>query len=382
MEKKTLYKPSRSGNGATLLVDLKLQFFADTKFDAKSFNAEAFGAYVNRIPTTKRSELVKSSALKPNKEISALFSSQTTTSYGRIPLLGTLDGDALNYDGQTDITATSTVTYEQGVVVTGRAKAWIESDFSEDITGGVDFMDNVASQVAAYWDDVDQDTLLAILNGIFAMTGAKNLEFINQHTHDVTGTASPVVGPATLNTAVQRAAGQNKGAFVIAIMHSQVATNLENLQLLSYMTYTDAQGIQRQLQLASWNGRAVIIDDSMPTEEVEAADGVEAHTKYTTYLLGDGAFSYVNIGAKVPHEMARDPRTNGGQTTLYSRQRKVFAPKYISYEKVSQASLSPTNAELANGANWTLVNDGNSMAANRKYVDHKAVPIARIISQG
>ncbi len=30
-------------------------------------------------------------------------------------------------------------------------------------------MDNVAQQVATYWDDVDQDTLLAILRGIFAM---------------------------------------------------------------------------------------------------------------------------------------------------------------------------------------------------------------------
>lgn len=373
---------ARSDLGAGLLVSLDIQFFAGEKFDAKSFNGEAFGKYVDRIPRTKRTELIKSRALKPNSEIKNLFSSQTTTAYGRIPLFGQLDGTPLNYDGQTDITATSTVTYEQGVVVTGRAKAWIETDFSEDITGGVKFMDNVASQVAEYWDDVDQDTLLAVLRGIFSMTGAKNLEFVNKHTHDISEATTPIVGPTTLNTAIQNASGQNKGKFVIAIMHSQVATNLENLQLLSYMTYTDAQGIQRQLQLATWNGRTVLIDDSMPTEDVEATDDTEAYTKYTTYVLGDGAFSFENIGAKVPYEMSRDPRTNGGQTTLYSRQRKVFAPYGISYEKASQASLSPTDEELANGANWTLVNDGASVAANRKYIDHKAIPIARIISKG
>lgn len=372
---------ARSDLGAGLLVSLDIQFFAGEKFDAKSFNGEAFGKYVDRIPRTKRTELIKSRALKPNSEIKNLFSSQTTTAYGRIPLFGQLDGTPLNYDGQTDITATSTVTYEQGVVVTGRAKAWIETDFSEDITGGVKFMDNVASQVAEYWDDVDQDTLLAVLRGIFSMTGAKNLEFVNKHTHDISEAATPIVGPTTLNTAIQNASGQNKGKFVIAIMHSQVATNLENLQLLSYMTYTDAQGIQRQLQLATWNGRTVLIDDSMPTEDVEATDATEAHTKYTTYVLGDGAFSFENIGAKVPYEMSRDPKTNGGQTTLYSRQRKVFAPYGISYEKASQASLSPTDEELANGANWTLVNDGASGNA-RKYIDHKAIPIARIISKG
>lgn len=372
---------ARSNLGVGLLVSLDIQFFAGEKFDAKSFNGEAFGKYVDRIPRTKRTELIKSRALKPNSEIKNLFSSQTTTAYGRIPLFGQLDGTPLNYDGQTDITATSTVTYEQGVVVTGRAKAWIETDFSEDITGGVKFMDNVASQVAEYWDDVDQDTLLAVLRGIFSMTGAKNLEFVNKHTHDISEAATPIVGPTTLNTAIQNASGQNKGKFVIAIMHSQVATNLENLQLLSYMTYTDAQGIQRQLQLATWNGRTVLIDDSMPTEDVEATDDTEAYTKYTTYVLGDGAFSFENIGAKVPYEMSRDPKTNGGQTTLYSRQRKVFAPYGISYEKASQASLSPTDEELANGANWTLVNDGAS-GNTRKYIDHKAIPIARIISKG
>ena len=68
---------------------------------------------------------------------------------------GLLDGDAVNYDGQTDITATSLKTFEQGVVVVGRAKAWVERDFSYDITGGQDFMDAVAAQIAEYKDGLD-----------------------------------------------------------------------------------------------------------------------------------------------------------------------------------------------------------------------------------
>lgn len=370
------------GTVPAMLLALDIQFFAGEKFDAKSFNPQAFGAYVNRIPTTKRNELIKSKALKSNNEIKNLFSSQTTTAYGRIPLFGDLDGAPLNYDGKTDITATSTVTYEQGVVVVGRAKAWVETDFSEDITGGVDFMDNVGTQVAEYWDEVDQDTLLAILSGIFSMTGAKNLEFVNNHSYDITSNSDALVGPTTLNSAMQKACGANKGKFAIVIMHSAVATNLENLKLLKYLTYTDANGIERPLALAAWNGRIVLIDDAMPTEDVETAGDVPAHTKYTTYVLGEGAFSFEDIGAKVPYEMARDPKTNGGQTTLYSRQRKVLAPFGISYEKASQASSSPTNAELSAGNNWVVVNDGNSVGANRKYLDHKAIPIARILSKG
>ena len=104
--------------------------------------------------------------------------------------------------------------------------------------------------------------------------------------------------------------------------------------------------------------------------------------RYTTYVLGDGAVSYEDIGAKVPYEMGRDPAKNGGQDTLYNRWRDCFAPFGISYEKVSQASLSPTDAELADGANWVLVHSGEAQAAKRSYINHKAIPIARIFSRG
>ena len=103
---------------------------------------------------------------------------------------------------------------------------------------------------------------------------------------------------------------------------------------------------------------------------------------YVTYVLGDGAISHEDVGAKVPYEMSRDAKTNGGEDTLYMRQRKVFAPYGISYEKVSQATNSPTRAELRNGANWMLVHSGESSAESRSYINHKAIPIARILSLG
>lgn len=353
--------------------------YTQTKFDSKSFNPVAFGKYVERIPTTKRNELIKSRALKGNQQIREAFSSQTGTAFATLPMTGRIGGTPLNYDGKTDITAQTTTTFERGVVVIGRAQAWTELDFSADITGGENFMDNVASQVAEYWDGVDQDTLLHILTGIFAMTGAKNLEFVNNHTHDISavegedkdGNPLNCVGATTLNTAIQKASGDAKSKFSIAIMHSAVATNLENLRLLAYLKYTDKEGITRDLGIGTWNGRAVLIDDGMPvtTDDTGAV--------YTTYLLGDGAIDFENIGAKVPYEMDRDPAVNGGQDTLYSRQRKVFAPFGISWTKKSQVSNSPTDAELQNGANWSLVHNGST-----EYIEHKTIPIARIISRG
>lgn len=401
---------------------------ANTKFDAKSFNPEAFGIYMENVPNLKRNELIKSRALKSNAQIKALFSNQTGSYYGRIPMYGNLGGSPVNYDGSTNITSTSTTTFEKGVVVFGRAKAWTEKDFSYDITSGVDFMSNVAKQVSEYWEAIDQDILLSILKGIFSMTGANNLAFVNGHTYDITsesgsdsqGNPNNMVGPTTLNKAIQKAAGQNKGKFTIVIMHSEIATNLENLRLLKYLTYTDANGIQRDLSLATLNGRSVIIDDSMPVTEVDAVytkttdiaidssktyyvkegnfyvpvetpdvDDIsdyyemtaEGYTAYTTYVLGDGAFDYEDIGAKVPYEMYRDPETNGGEDTLYTRQRKCLSPMGISFEIPNGMGMSPTNAQFEAGSNWTLVHDAGIGAA-RVYFDHKAIPIARIISRG
>lgn len=375
--------------------------YAQTKFDSKSFNPVAFGKYVERLPATKRNELIRSRALKGNEQIKAAFSSQTGTYYATIPMTGRIGGKPVNYDGNTDISAEKLTTFERGVVVIGRAQSWEETDFATDITGGKNFMDEVAAQVAEYWDGVDQDTLLAILKGVFAMTGAQNEKFVSAHTLDITGLSgedkdhNPLncVGSTTLNTAVQRASGDNKSRFSLAIMHSTVATNLENLKLLVYLKQTDAQGIERILTLASWNGRAVLIDDSMPVEEVAAVEGVgkegdtdyvaaqPAYTKYTTYVLGDGAFDYENIGAKIPYEMFRDPKTKGGKDLLYSRQRKVFAPFGISFTRKSVASLSPTDEELSNGQNWELVHNGGT-STQKKVIEHKTIPITRIISRG
>ena len=122
----------------------------------------------------------------------------------------------------------------------------------------------------------------------------------------------------------------------------------------------------------TWNGRTVIIDDGMPAVEKEG------YVEYTTFVLGNGAIDFCNVGATVPYEMDRNPAKNGGQTTLYSRQRKLFAPRGISFTKKSLASQSPTNTELENGTNWELVKD----ATGNKRINHKAIPIARIISKG
>lgn len=392
---------------------------SSAQFDSKTFNAEAFGSYIDTIPQRNKNELIKSRVIVSDPRIKTLLSTQTGSFYGTIPIFGRIGGTAVNYDGQTAITADSMETFTQSVIAVGRAKAWTERDFSFDITAGVDFMSEVAKQVAEYWDEVNTGLLMSIIKGIFSMTGTQETEFINAHTYEAEGNMQAT----TLNTAIQKASGDKRGKFSMVFMHSAVATNLENMNLLEYLKYTDANGVQRPLPMATWNGRLVIIDDGMPYEEgyydaqstdagamqVKASGGDNSTTvdksvaedayfgskssltadtdyvvkgvRYTTYVFGEGAFSFANLGAKVPYEMSRDPKTNGGEDTLYTRERLCFAPYGISFTKKSVTTQSPTDAELENGTNWKLVDNGKT-SGNRKVIDHREIAICRVYSRG
>lgn len=349
-------------------------------FDSKIFNGEVFQKYVDRVPNTKLNELIKSRAIVSRNDLATAMADQVGGNYLTTPLKGLISGTTpLNYDGVTDITSQNTQTFSHSRVVVGRAQAWTEKDFSYDITGGVDFMENVAQQVAEYWDEIDQATLIAILQGVFSMSDTEGAKFVASHTSDITEVVNSegktgFMDATSLNSAIQKACGDHKNKFSLAIMHSAVATNLENMKVLVYLKYNDANGMERETGLATLNGRLVIVDDSMPVDTSGNAP------VYTTYIFGDGAIEYTNCGAKVPAEMSRDPKTNGGQDTLYNRQRKAFAPYGISFTKAVMSTLSPTDAELANGANWELVNTGGSN--NKQYISLKAIPIARIISLG
>ena len=343
-------------------------------FDSKNFNAEVFGQYLETVPRVKQNALLNAGILRGRPDLKQILVDQAGGNFISVPMTGLVDGEAINYDGNTDITATNLETFLQSMIVVGRTKAWLERDFSQDITGH-DFMADIAAQVSNYWDDVDQATMLAILEGIFGVTQDG---FADKHTLDISAETTPTVGPSTLNDAIQKAAGANKGIFTCVIMHSVVAKNLENQQLLEYMKYNDGEGIQRDMALATWNGRTVLVDDDVPVEAVAQTQTDAAYNKYTTYVLGAGAFDFCDCGAHVPSEVHRDPLTNGGQEYLITRQRKLFAPRGFSFVQPGTAIISPTDVQLKTAARWAVVKD----TAGSGYFDSKAIPFARILSKG
>ena len=436
-------------------------------FDNKIWNDEVFQKYIDSLDNIRRNELIRSRAIRPRPDLKAAMSDNVAGNYITTPLAGNISGTApQNYDGATNFSPNSLPTFQHSRVVVGRMAAWTERDFTYDITGGQDFLAIVGQQISDYWQDIDQETIISILTGVFKMSDDAGAAFVAKHTYDVTAIGTGTMDATTLNTGMQKALGDNKSKFALAIMHSAVATGLENLNLLAYLKYTDSNGIERELGLGTLNGRLVLVDDHMPAIPTEVTAGVyevalggtytatdkitiagtevttgstskstiastvatamasnatytvtaesdkiiltektgkygtgaptattdssagtlTVTTKtaadkpifYTTYVLGDGAIEYTDCGAKVPSEVDRDPKTNGGQDTLYTRQRKCFAPYGISFTKASMSSLSPSAADLETGANWELVNNG---ALSKTYIEDKRIPIARILSR-
>lgn len=346
------------------------------KFRDKIFNANVFEKYLTTLPSTKENSMIKNGLFTVVNKYKSRMSEQTGGYAVNEPIKGRLTGTPVNYDGNTNIPAgAERDTFYQRKICYGRAQAWGEYDFAADITG-TNFMAE-AQEVKDFWDEQRQATVLSILKGIFSMEGGVNGQFVSKHTYDISNASETKLSADSLNKAAQKALGDKKAKLDVIFMHSAVSTNLEGLNLINFLKYTDADGIERDLTIGTFNGRLVIVDDDMPVETVE--DSLGDYNLYTSYVFQKGFFEYENIGAEVPTELYRDAYTKGGKTDLISRVREMIVPMYISYK--GTGTVSPTNSNFETGSNWELANN-DKVGINKVYVDDKLIPVARVISRG
>lgn len=326
------------------------------EFDLKKFNDEVFLAYSSTIVDPVKTRLIESGVFKADPELAQKLPDQKGGNYALKPFYGLLAGDAVIYDGSTDITDGSLGTYSQGIGAHGFAKSFTEKDFTVSIAG-IDPMVQVAQQIAKYWSKHNQKVLLSTLKGIFASALAGSIV-------EKTG-----VGATDANDVAREVAGDNAEMFKVVFMHSVIASKLEKMQVLSYAINTNEKGIQVPTNIAYWNGRLVVVDDGCPVEEVlDEQEAVIGH-KYTSYILGEGAFTYQPLPVKVPVEMERDAKKNGGETSLVSRERFVMAPEGVSLKATAYASkLALTLADIETASNWEIVNDGHGNNVAKKTI--------------
>ena len=231
------------------------------------------------------------------------------------------------------------------------ANAWAWNHLAA-VVAGDDPALALADFMAAYWNRQNQYMLINSLAGVFgAASMAGNLLAI--HSESVAGqTAATRLNGSTFVDATQRL-GDRGDRLVAVAMHSAVEAALRKLDLIDFIP--DSQG---ETQIRTFQGRRVIVDDTLPTR-AGTTDGIV----YTSYLFGPGAF------AKGAAPLDSTPLQGGigtegveiyragldSDTALINRRRYILHPRGVKFTSASVAGDSPTNAELENGANWTRV---------------------------
>lgn len=346
------------------------------------FDPELFLMQWSLEPDPVKLAMLQSGAVAESAEIRNIISNGSNLY--TIPFYNVLGGTPDNYDGQTDITMSEPTGAHQAGVVYGRAHSWKDRDFIHDFNSGADPMKVITSQVAKFWQKQRQATMLKILDGVFgisAPTGADadttaKVDAWKEHVYSI-ATAATTAGEAnkfgatTLGDAIQKALGDNGSIISMVWMHSRVAQNLANLQLLQFRKYTDPQGIERQLNIADLNGITVIVDDDVPVVDSSKATGEK---EYTTYAMGVGSLLYAPAPVKKPSEIGRNELAGGGYDFLVTRLRETYHPNgFIWTMPAAEAGkmvISPTNTQLGTSANWSL-------AANPKLI-----PMVKIVTNG
>lgn len=336
------------------------------------FDEELFLQMWKEAPDPYLTAMIESGAVVEDPTIAGMINNNGNLY--TIPFYNTLDGEDQNYDGQTDIEVEEIAGDSQTGIVYGRAKGFFARNFTAELSGA-DPMGHIVASVARYWQKRRQMRMIGISNAVFSITGSSGYAKTWADTHTLnlgseTATARPIQ-ETDLNDLATQACGDHKDQFGLAIMHSDVAKTLENKQLLEYWKYTDANGIQRPMNIASVNGYTAIIDDGVPCEAVGGTGANKDLKQYTTYLFGTGVIRTAKGRVDVPVENNRDAKKNGGQDELITRMRETLHPNGFSFKVPSSGwTQSPTDSQLFNKANWEI-----------KF-DPKAIPMARLITNG
>lgn len=315
---------------------------------------EVFNPYVvNR--TMELSALYQSGILSTNSELQALASGGGRTL--NMPFWNDLDGDDEVLSDTEALTPAKIDAGQDVAVKLFRGKAWAANDLAGDLAGS-DPMAAIGDRVSTYWTRRMQGTLISSLQGAFKSASMADLiEDVSTEDGNTAGEAAKA-GADVIIEGAQRL-GDAMGGLTAIVVHSRVYSNLKKLRVLEFQ-----KDPVTGLDFATFDGKRVIVDDGVPVEA-----GTTSGFKYTSYLFGNGAVGYADgTPADVQTETDRDKLA--GDDILITRKHFIVHPRGIAFTSASVTGSSPSNAQLATGANW-----------NRVY-DPKQIRIVKVVTNG
>lgn len=231
--------------------------------------------------------------------------------------------------------------YGAGEVIarpTSRVQSWSATDLSVTLSGS-NPADALGDFVAAAQTASIQRQVIAALAGCLnSKLSGESVSPVILDVSTATNVADRLADGLNLIDAEQLM-GDAKSRLGGILVHSATEALLKKQDLIQ--TVVPSTG---GTPIRTYQGRPVIVSDALPV-----ASGV-----YTTILYSAGAVGYANLVGPgfVPTETERSATLNGGTDTLIRRFRSLIAPAGYSFIGVPASPTGPTNAELANPANW------------------------------
>lgn len=317
-------------------------------YDEEIFNR----AYTSEKDPTS-TVLIESGVMVEDAEIARMIAGGGN--FYTLPFYTDIDGNYVNYDGNTDITLDEVdAAGQQHGVVWGRAKGWTDRDFVADFSSA-DPMRNILNRIQKWEAKKKQTLLIGILEALFSIQGSGDFADWENHKMNIasatsTATDANKIALTTLRDLAVQSNGDAADDFALAIMHSQVANRLSQFNVLEYFKYNDANGQERDVKVGRSGNMLVLICDEVP----HSTNQTTGLPEYVTYCFGRGAIGHANAAVDHPSEQFRNQTKNGGMDCLVTRYRETILPYGFSFE-MSNLPVSPTDAQLTATANWSIV---------------------------
>lgn len=234
----------------------------------------------------------------------------------------------------------------QNAIRISRNFSWASAKLAAQASGN-DILGFAASRVSA--QDVNSSNIIA-MNCIEGVIAGATDDLLEDNT-TVSITRDMVI------SSLYNSLGDGVDSIGVVIMHPSLIASLKSEDLTAWSHMSAADG---SLMFETYLGMRVIADQNITAAPL-AGD-------YCAYFLGNGYLQYGKSNVETVLDFDHAAGGGRGIEHLYYRKDEIIHPDGFSFTG-SVASDTPTDAELANGANWTQV-----------YTDRRNLKLMKLIA--
>lgn len=310
-----------------------------------------FGNWVQNL-STKTNNLVNSGILTPDSDLGDKLTQPGTKI--TIPYINDLDGTADNWTDEQDIKVSNLTSGSQIGMKFYQTKAYGETEISR-LLSGAPIQEQIASRFANFWNTSDEQMLLAVLEGAFQVDDVANTKILDLTSKSPTNAEFSAKG------------------FIAALglMGDQPENMLTGISVNS-ATYAmmKAQNLIDTIQpsnggapINTYNGKQVVIDDSIPVEKSGS------NSTSVAYLFGTGAVRYSTLLNST--QVVDEPLKQGGRESVVQKRVGCIHPAGISISPtfVPNKPNFPTPDDFKKKEAWSLPKDMD--VRNVRLVEYK-----------